>query len=69
MAIARSKQLRINPIGVSDTIDGSNTNPGLMSSLSNLVPAPSTRGVWVPRSASSLIVQFPADYVNLYLQV
>lgn len=40
------------PKGVSDSIDGTNSFPGAMASLSNLIPSPSTSGQWVPRPAS-----------------
>lgn len=40
------------PTGLSDAIDGSNAPQGAMSILGNLIPDPSTAGVFVPRPAA-----------------
>jgi len=52
MPLRRSKPLRLSPQGLSDAIDGSNAFPGAMSALTNLIPAPHTKNLWVPRPAS-----------------
>jgi hypothetical protein len=56
--ILKGKPVRITPRGVSDSVDGSNVFPGAMASLSNLIPAPHTPGVWAPRPASLQITGF-----------
>jgi hypothetical protein len=55
MARAGFKSVRINPHGLTDALDGTNAFPGAMSSLSNLIPAPHTANMWVPRPASFLL--------------
>ncbi len=52
MAIANSKPVPLIPSGVVDAVDMSNAAPGAMSSLQNLVPDPSTKGIYVPRPAA-----------------
>jgi hypothetical protein len=46
------KPITVRPKGVSDAIDGSNTFAGAMRSLANLITAPSTPNVFVPRPAA-----------------
>ena len=58
MALRNSKPLTIRPKGLSDAIDGTNTFPGAMASLSNLTYAPSTAGVFVCRPAATQITNF-----------
>lgn len=52
MALRNSRPLTIRPIGLSDSLDGSNAFPGAMASLQNFVPSPTTRSIMVPRPAS-----------------
>lgn len=52
MALRNGQPLTIRPRGASDALDGTNAFPGAMSLLQNLVPAPHTKGIFVPRSAS-----------------
>lgn len=52
MPLRNARPLTIRPVGVSDAVDGTNAFPGAMTALVNLVPSPSTQGVFVPRSAS-----------------
>jgi hypothetical protein len=59
MAFPASKMLRVIPYGVCDCVDGTNAKPGAMAELVNLVPDPSTHGVWVPRPAAVSTVGFP----------
>lgn len=47
------------PRGLSDSLDGSNVQPGSMKQLVNLVPAPSTPNLFIPRCASELQTSFP----------
>ena len=47
-----SKPIVWRPRGVSDTLDASQTFIGAMSSLQNLIPDPTTRGLWQCRPAS-----------------
>lgn len=46
------------PLGVSDTLDATNTPSGVMAALSDLVPDQTTRGLWVCRPASTLQTSF-----------
>lgn len=50
--------MRWTPRGVSDSVDGSNSFPGAMSLLQNLIPSPTTAGCWVPRPASTKLTDF-----------
>ena len=59
MALRNSKPVTIRPRGVSDAVDGSNTFPGAMAALTNLVPSPTTAQQWVPRPASLKLTSFP----------
>lgn len=52
------KPTTVRPKGLSDAIDGSNAFAGAMSLLVNLVPASSTSGLFVPRSASIGVTDF-----------
>ena len=52
------------PKGLSDTLDGTNAFPGAMSSLMNLVPAPGTASVFVPRCASLLVTDFTGSGIT-----
>ncbi len=61
MPLRGVKTARWTPLGVSDAADSTNAFIGAMSALSNLVPDPSTKGVFVPRPAS---VQLPGVAVS-----
>jgi len=56
MSLRRTTPLTFNPRGLSDTLDGSMVFAGAMASLQNLIPDPSTRGLWQCRPASALLV-------------
>jgi hypothetical protein len=58
VALRNSQPLKWVPTGVSDTLDATNTANGLMSSLADLIPDQTTRGVWVCRPASLLQTSF-----------
>ena len=53
-----SKPLTWKPKGTSDTLDATDTFTGAMASLQNLIPDPSTKGLWQCRPASILKVSF-----------
>ena len=50
---------RHSPVGVCDSLDGTETFPGAMTALQNLVPDPTTRNLWVPRPAALVSTVFP----------
>ena len=52
--------MRHPPRGVADTLDGTNSPPGAMSSLSNLIPDPSTPFCFQCRPAAVALTTFPA---------
>lgn len=52
------RPLRWVPRSLTDSIDGTNSAPGAMQQLANLVACPSMRGAWVPRSASLPLATF-----------
>jgi hypothetical protein len=60
MTLRNAKMLRHICSGVSDAVDGTNTYPGSMLALSNLIPDPATTGVYVPRPAALSIIDFIA---------
>lgn len=59
MPLRRGRPYTFKPLGASDSVDGSNTPRGSMAALTNLVPDPSTAGIFVPRPAS--VLQFFFD--------
>lgn len=59
MPAVRESPLRSLPRSVSDTLDGDNSPPGAMSSLSNLIFDPSTPNVLVCRPANLELTTFP----------
>ncbi len=59
MALRNSKPLTFKAVGLSDTVDGTNTFPGAMQQLVNLIPAQDTASCWVPRPAAVQISAFP----------
>lgn len=52
MPIRNAKTIRWAPKGTVDSLDSTSTGPGGMAALANLVPDPSTRNIFVPRSAA-----------------
>lgn len=52
MALRKAQPITWTPTGCVDAVDGSTAPRGGMSSLSNLVPDPSTSGIFVPRPAA-----------------
>ncbi len=58
MAVQGFKTATVRPKGLTDAVDGSNTFPGAMAALQNLIPAPHTPSMWVPRPASALVTSF-----------
>lgn len=51
MGISRASPITFRPVGVTDSLDGTNSFPGSMSKLQNLILAYHTPGVFVPRPA------------------
>lgn len=58
MTLRRSQPVRFTPAGATDTLDGTNTPPGSMQALTNLIPDPTTRGQFYARPASVLQTSF-----------
>lgn len=58
MALRRTVPLRHTPAGTSDTLDSTDVFPGAMASLANLIPDPTTAGIWQCRPASSQLTDF-----------
>ena len=52
MSLRRSQPIAFHPRGISDTLESSQAFPGAMMSLRDLIPDPSTRGLWQCRPAS-----------------
>lgn len=50
-----------SPKGASDTLDASTAFPGAMSSLSNLIPDPTTRNLWQCRPAAVKVTDLDAN--------
>jgi hypothetical protein len=50
-----------SPKGASDTLDSSTSFPGAMSSLSNLIPDPTTKNLWQCRPAAVKLVDLSAS--------
>lgn len=55
MPLRNGRPLRHVPSGCSDTVDSTNSAPGAMLALLNLVQDPSTAGVYVPRPGATSI--------------
>jgi hypothetical protein len=53
-----SKPIPWRPRGLSDTLEASNTFAGAMSSLQNIIPNPTTKGLWQCRPAALERVNF-----------
>jgi hypothetical protein len=60
MTLRRSSPIAWRPLGVTDAIDGSMAREGSMAQLANLIPDPSTLGVFICRPASTLLLDFNA---------
>lgn len=60
MPLRDRRPLTWTPSGLSDSVDGTNSRPGAMASLSNLIADPSTRGVYVCRPAAVSLAYFPS---------
>ncbi len=58
MSLRNTTPLSHSPFGCSDTLDGTNTPPGAMAMLQNLIPDPSTRNVFYCRPAAELETDF-----------
>ena len=56
-----SKPLTWRPRGLSDGLDGSDVFSGAMLSLQNLIPDPTTRGLWQCRPASIKLIDLNND--------
>ena len=59
MPLRNRKSYRIKPTTVADTLDGTNSSPGSMQSLQNLIYDPSTPNCFVPRTAATVVSSFP----------
>lgn len=64
MALNNQQPIAMNPVGVSDTSDGSTVFAGAMTALTNLVPDPSTANVFVPRPAATLLTDFSTSGIS-----
>lgn len=58
MAIRRAVPVDFRAHSLSDSADGSNSFPGAMASLQNLIPAQDTQDLWVCRPAVSQLTNF-----------
>lgn len=72
MPLRNGVPITFKAAGCSDALDATDSFPGAMAMLSNLVPAPHTDGIFVPRPASSQITDFtgfttPAALSVLYV--
>jgi hypothetical protein len=56
--IRNSTPTRWVPRGLTDSSDGTNSFPGAQTDLINLIPDPSTAGIYVPRPAAQRITDF-----------
>ena len=54
--IRNSQPMTWHPKGISDSLDGSLTFNGAMASLGNLIPDPSTSGLWQCRPAATKLI-------------
>jgi hypothetical protein len=58
MPVRNSLPLVWHPKGLSDAIDGTNSFPGAMAALANLIPDPSTEGCWIARPPATAVTTF-----------
>jgi hypothetical protein len=54
-----STPLTWRPLGTSDTLDAGNTFSGAMATLKDMIPDPTTRGLWQCRPAAIQMTSFP----------
>jgi hypothetical protein len=64
MALRKQHPILWTPAGVSDSVDGTNAFLGAMSALTNLVPDPSSAGLYVPRPAATLLTDFTGSGIT-----
>lgn len=72
MPLRKARPFTLRPGGVSDAVDPTNSPRGVLTQLSNLIPDPSTAGLYVPRPASkllSLFSNYTAGQVSCFLVV
>jgi hypothetical protein len=62
--IRNSRVLAWRPSGTVDSLDSTTTGVGGMSALTNLVPDPTTRNLFVPRSAAKQVLGFAASNIK-----
>lgn len=55
MAERNAKPFPYHGVGCTDTLDTTETSPGAMKALTNLIPDPSTKNLWVCRPALTLL--------------
>lgn len=55
MPIPNSEVIRFSPLGLCDSLDETNTAPGGMTTLQNLIPDPTTKNLWGCRPAAEAI--------------
>lgn len=60
MALRKATPITWSPHGLSDALDTTNLEPGMMLQLSNLIPDPSTTNLWQCRPASLQLVDMNA---------
>lgn len=58
MSLRRTAPVKVSPAGLSDALDGSNVFPGAMTLLTNLIPDPTTKNVWMCRPAAVELTDF-----------
>lgn len=64
MGLRNVRDIVVKPLGVSDAQDGTNSAPGSMASLQNLVPAYHTENVFAPRPAAVKIIDLSSINAN-----
>jgi len=65
MATINSDVVRFSPSGLCDSLDETNTAPGGMAILQNLIPDPTTKNLWACRPAATPLTAgpiLPADF-------
>lgn len=60
-SLVNSRSLTLRALSLTDAIDGSNAAPGSMAVLQNLIPAPHTRDLWIPRPATTPMADFSGN--------
>ena len=58
MSLRNATPVRFSPSGLSDTLDSTNTPPGMCSQLANLIPDPTTKNLWQCRPAALQTTDF-----------